>query len=85
MYAENFLCNDGRDRQAIKSIDECFPDLDVASPLAFVVKAVDASYVGAFVVSAEKEEILRELQLVAHEQEDRFQTLLAAVDIITQE
>ena len=85
MNAEDLLCNDGRDRKAVKRINECLPDLDVAPSLAFVVEAVDTSDVRAFVVAAEEEEVLGELQLVAHKQENRLQALLAAIDVIAEE
>ena len=34
MAAEDFLINDGSDRQAIKAVGERLPKLDVVSPLA---------------------------------------------------
>ena len=52
MHAENLLVDDGRDGEAIEAIDEGLPELDVVSPFAFVVEAVDAINGRTFVVPA---------------------------------
>lgn len=85
MDAEDLASHNGCDGEAVERIDKRFPDFDVTAALAFVVETVDPCHVGAFVVPAEHEEILRELELVAEEQEDCLQALLPAVDIIAEE
>ncbi len=42
MHGEDLLVNDGGNRQAIEAVCECFPQLDIVSPLALVVEAVNA-------------------------------------------
>ena len=42
MHGENLFVNDGGNRQAIETVRERLPKLDVVSSLAFVVEAVDA-------------------------------------------
>ena len=72
MAAEDLFIDDSCEWEAVEAICECFPELekrsesgkekrvylDVISPFAFVVEAVDSVDGGAFVVSSEKEEVL---------------------------
>jgi hypothetical protein len=51
MYTEYFRCDYGGNRKAVEHIDKSLPRLDVASPLAFVVKSVNSGDVGAFMVA----------------------------------
>lgn len=41
MHCEDLLINDSCDGQAIKAIGEGFPQLDIVSSLALVVKPID--------------------------------------------
>ena len=41
MHAENLLVDDSCYRQAIEAVCERFPQLDVITPLALIIKAVD--------------------------------------------
>ena len=41
MHGEDLLINDGSNRQAVEAISKCLPQLDVISPLAFVVEPID--------------------------------------------
>lgn len=41
MYAKDFAGYDRGDREGIESVDKGFPDLDVGSAFALVVKAID--------------------------------------------
>ena len=65
MNTEDFSCNNGSDRQAIKGVHKSLPHFNVAAAFAFVVEAVDARHVGAFVISAQEEEIFGEAEFVA--------------------
>lgn len=84
MAAENFLVDDRSDRQAIEAIREGLPELDVISPLAFVVKAVYPVYARALVIAAQQEEVFRVLDLVRQQQTYRLQGLLPPVNVIAQ-
>lgn len=70
MHSEDLLIDDGGDGQAVKAVGEGLPQLDVVSPLALVVEAVDAVDGRALVVAAEDEEVLRVLDLVCEQQAD---------------
>ena len=85
MHAEYFLVNDRRDRQTVKTVCEGFPQLDVVATFALIVKPVDSVDRCTFMVSSENEKVLRVLNLVSEQQTDRLQTLLASVDVISQE
>ena len=57
----------------IESIDESLPYFDITSSLAFVIESINSSNIGAFVIASKEEEVLRVLDLVAHEEKDRLQ------------
>lgn len=58
MHAENLFIDNGRNRKCVEHIGERFPQFNVVSSLALIVKTVDTRDGRAFVVSAEQEEIL---------------------------
>lgn len=64
MHCEYLLIDNGCDRQAIEAVGEGFPQFDIVPSLALIIKAVYAVDRGAFVISAENEEVLRVLDLV---------------------
>lgn len=70
MHGENLLVDDSGNWQAVEAIGEGLPELDVVSPLALIVEAVDAVDGGALVVAAEHEEVLGVLDLVREQQAD---------------
>jgi hypothetical protein len=68
----------------IESIYKCFPNLDVASSLAFIVKSVNTSDIGAFMIASQEEEVLGILDLVAHEKQYGLKRMLSSINIIPQ-
>jgi len=85
VHAQNFLVNDCTDGQTVENVRENLPQFDRVSTLALIVEAVDSINLGAFVIASQKEEIFGELYFVAEQKRYRFDRLLAAVDIVTQE
>lgn len=85
MHGEDFLINDGRDRQAVEAVRKCLPQLDVVPALALIVETVDAVNRGALVVATQNEEVLGVLDLVGQEKADGLERLLATVDVVTKE
>lgn len=83
MDAEDFACYNRGYRKAVERIYKCFPNLYVAPPFAFIVKAIDSGDVGALVISPQKEEILWKFEFVAKQKKDRLQALLSPIYIIT--
>jgi hypothetical protein len=63
MHTEDFLINDGSNWEAVETISEGFPQLDVIPSLAFIVESIDSVDGGALMVSSEEEEVLRYLIL----------------------
>ena len=85
MHSKDFFINDCRDRQAIETIRKCFPELNVITPLTFVVKSVNAVDGGAFVVAAKDEEVFWILDLVRQQEADCLKRLLSSIYIVAQE
>ena len=85
MHAENFLVDQGGDRQAIEDVAKDAPESNGISTFALIVETIDSVDLGTFVISPEKEEVLRVLNLVAQKQADSFDGLLSTVDIVTEE
>lgn len=67
VHGENLLVDDCCDGQAVETIRERLPKLDVIPPLALIVEAVDAVDGGAFVVAAQDEEVFGVFNLVGKE------------------
>jgi len=83
--AEDLLVDYGGDGETVKAVREGLPELDVVSPLAFVVEPVYPVDARALVVSAEKEEVLRILDLVSQQEADGLQGLLPPIHVIAEE
>jgi len=62
--AENFFVNNGSHWQAVKAIRKRLPQLDVVTPLALVVEAIDAVNRSTLVIAAKQEEVFRVLDFV---------------------
>lgn len=85
MHGEDLLVDNGGNRQAVEAIGEGLPELDVVAALALIVESVDTVDRGAFVVTAENEEVFGVFDLVRKQQADGLERLLATVDIVTKE
>ena len=85
MHADDLLLHDRDEGQAVEAVVEELPQLDVVAPLALVVKAVDPVDLARLVVAAQQEEVLRELDLEAQQQQHALHRLLPAVDVVAQE
>jgi len=80
---ENFLINDGGNGKAVEAVGECLPEFDVVPSLTFIIEAVDSIDGGAFVISSEKEEVLRILNLIGEEEADCLKRLLSSIYVIS--
>lgn len=85
MHAEDLLVDQRRNRQTIEAVGEYFPQLDPVASLALVIEAVDAIDGRTFVVSTQKEKVLRILDLVREKKAHSFKGHLSAVNIVSQE
>lgn len=65
--AEDLLVNDGRYGQAVETVRERLPQLDVVASLALVVEPVDTVYGGAFVVASQQEKVFGVFDLVGQQ------------------
>ena len=84
MHTKDLFCDDGCDREAIEGIDEGLPDLDIASPFAFVVESIDSRDIRTLVVATKNEKILGVLQFIAEQQQYRLQTLFASINVVAE-
>jgi hypothetical protein len=83
MHAHDFFIDACTDRQGIEGIAERLPKLDIVTPLAVIIKTIDAGNTGTLVVATQSEEVLGVLVFVTEEEGDNLQAALAAIDIIT--
>lgn len=74
-----------RDRKAVEHVYKRLPYLDAAPPFAFVIEAIYSSDVGTFMISTKEEKVFGEFDFVTEEKENGLQTLLASINIISQE
>jgi hypothetical protein len=82
--AKDFLVNECGTGEAIEGVRKDLPQLDRMPSFALVVKAVDTVDRGALVVPPDAEKILGILDLVGQDEHRAFDTLLPAVDVVSQ-
>ena len=85
VHTKNLFVYERTDWQAIKDVREYLPKLDRVSSLALIVETIDPVDLGTLVVSSQEKEILRVLNLVAEQQGNGLDRLLASVNIVAQE
>lgn len=85
MHGKDLLVDNGGNGQAVEAIGKSLPELDVVATLALIVESVDTVDRGAFVVTAENEEVFGIFDLVRKQQADGLEGLLATVDVVTKE
>mmetsp|Transcript_31876 Transcript_31876/g.38009 ORF Transcript_31876/g.38009 Transcript_31876/m.38009 type:complete len:86 (-) Transcript_31876:720-977(-) len=85
MHTNNLIINDRTTGQTIKGTAVTLPEFDGIPTAAFIVESVYAVDGGAFVVSAEDEEIFGVFDLVGEEEGDYFEGLFAAVYVVAEE
>ena len=85
MHAKYLLINECSNREAVKTVCECFPQFDIVSSLTFIIEPIDSIDGGAFMVASEEEEVLRVLDLISQQQAHCLKTLLSSVYIVSQE
>lgn len=67
MHTKNFLINDGSNWEAVETICESLPELDVITTFALVIKPIDTIDGGALVVSSQEEEVLGVFDFIGKE------------------
>ena len=85
MHAKDLVVDERGNGHAVEDVLEFLPDADGIAALALVVETVDAIDLAAFVISAQQEKVLLELDLVGQEQNDGLQGVLAAVNVVAEE
>lgn len=85
MHAEDLLVYESAHGQAVEAVGEGFPESDVVTSLAFIVKSIYAVDGCAFVVPAEEKEVFWVFDFVGEKEADGLEGLLAAIDVITEE
>lgn len=85
VHAEYLFVNNGRNGETVETVGEGLPELNVVSALALVVESVDSVDGSALVVASQQEEVLGILNFVGEEKTHSLQTLLASVNVVSQE
>lgn len=73
MAAENLLVDDGSDRQTVKAVRERFPEFDIVTALALVIKSIYPVYTGALVIASQEEKVFRIFDFIGEKEAYRFQ------------
>jgi len=85
VHCEDLLIDDCCNGQAVEAVCERLPELDIVSPLTFIIETIDTVDRGAFMVATQDEEILGVFDLVGKEEANGLERLLASVDIVPEE
>lgn len=73
MHADDLVINHGTTGQAIERVAKLLPHFDRKTATALVIKSVDAVDPSAFVISTQKEKVLRVLDFVSEQKTHHFQ------------
>jgi len=73
MHCEDLLVDNSSDRETIEAICEGFPQFNVISAFAFVIKSINPIDTGAFMVASQDEEVFGIFDLVRKEKADGLQ------------
>lgn len=65
MHTDDFVINNSRTGEAVKSIAECLPQLDTETTTTLVIESVDPVDSGTLVVTSEDEKVFRVLDLIS--------------------
>jgi len=65
MHTDDFVINNSRTREAVKSITECLPQLDTETTTTLVIESVDSVDSGTLVISSKDEKVFRVLDLIS--------------------
>jgi len=85
VHTNNLVVDNRTAGQAVERAAVALPEFDGVPAAALVVESVYAVDGGAFVVSAEDEEIFGVFDLVGEEEGDYFEGLFAAVYVVAEE
>ena len=101
MHCKDFFVDDSGDRQAIKTVRECFPQFDVVPTFAwksrqhkekchengptFIIKPVNSVDTRTLVISSQNKEIFRVFDLIGKEEANGLERLFTPVNVVTKE
>ena len=85
VHAKNLVFDEGARRHYIEQIYEAPPERQVVSPSALVVKPIYSRYIFALVIPSQQEYVLRILYLEGKQKTHGLNTLLATVDVVSEE
>jgi hypothetical protein len=85
MDAKDFVIDYRSNGETVEALDKLLPELQRIPSFALVVKAVNSIDGPTFVISSQKEEIFRVLNLIGEQQANDLQVLLPSVDVVAEE
>lgn len=84
MHTKDPVINKRCHWEAVENVYEEFPQFNIVSALAFIIKSIDAVDRRAFMVSSQQEKIARVLDFVCQQQADDLQRVFPSVHIVSQ-
>ena len=86
MYTVYFIINQSCQRKLVKELHKITPNTCVSKfTHAFIIEAIRLCYRTALVISAQKSDMVRIVDLDANEQLDSLHTKITAIHIVAQE
>jgi len=85
MHTKNLFINDCSNRETIETVSEGLPEFYVIPSLTFIIEAIDSVNWCTFMITSQKEEVLRILYLISKEKTNSFQRLFTSIYIISKE
>ena len=85
VHTEDLVVDHSADREHIEAEAKLFPDLNVVSSLALIIKSIHSIDRLALVVASQKIEMLGVLDLVGQQKDDGLDALLSSVNVVSYE
>ena len=85
MHCQNTIVNQRRDWQVIEQIDKLLPEAPIVPASALVPEAINFRNILALVVATQQMHLTWVLDLECKQEADRFEALLATVNVVSQE
>ena len=85
MHAENSILNHGTNRQVVEDLSEGLPKSQGIDSFTLIIKPINSINRRTFMITSKQEEILRIFDFIAKQKDYSLETLLASVNIVSQE
>ena len=83
MHAEDLRRDNCSNGQAIEHINKGLPHLDITPSFTFIIETINTIDTRTLVVASQDEKVFRIFDFVSKQQANRFERLLATIDIVS--